>query len=93
MSFSTIRRPIMRDINGMMLKVGDKVQVPSIGVCEIQDLIAPDNDAHQGELVRVRTQRGSKTDIRLRLVKAEYTNGAKSTGFKLGDMLARSLVK
>lgn len=82
----------MRDINGMILKVGDSIKTAQ-GVCSIEALIAPDNAAHQGELVRVKNTKGHRSDIRLLLSKAEYTSGAKPTGFKLGDMLALQLRK
>lgn len=79
----------MRDINGMILKVGDSVMTTQ-GVVEIQALIAPDNDRHQGKLVRVKDRKGHKTDIRLLLSMAEYRVG-EATGFKLGDMVRLSL--
>jgi len=80
----------MKDINGMILKVGDKIRTTQ-GVVVLEALIAPDNDAHQGELVRVKNTKGQRSDIRLRLSRAEYTNGQKPTGFTLGDMLAPQL--
>ena len=80
----------MRDINGMILKVGDSIQT-SQGVVVIEALIAPDNDSHQGELVRVKTTKGSKTDMRLKLAQAEYLSPTKPTGFKLGDAIRHQL--
>jgi hypothetical protein len=80
----------MFDINGMPLKVGDSIQTAQ-GVCEIVSLVGPDNAAHQGELVRVKTTKGQKTDIRLRLSRAEWIPNTVPTGFKLGDMLARQV--
>lgn len=82
----------MKDINGMILKVGDSIQT-SQGVLSIGSLIAPDNDAHQGELVGCKNHKGGKVEVRLKLVQAEYISPTKPTGFKLGDMLARSPTK
>lgn len=82
----------MKDINGMILKVGDSINT-SQGVLTIGGMVAPDNDAHQGELVRCKNTKGGKVEVRLKLVNAEYISPTKPTGFKLGDMLARHLTK
>lgn len=76
----------MKDCNHMPLQVGDSIRTSVLGVLVIESLIAPDNQAGHGELVRTKNTKGSRVDIRLKVAGAVFApqsqtyNGIKRAG-------------